>query len=101
MTEKDYSGTPLWKKLGMKEGSDVFVGAAPYPKAPKLAPFPAGVKIRRRPGEGSIDVIVFFVTDGARHKSAAIDADWQGLRFVVRKDDRASWPNALRRPTTR
>jgi hypothetical protein len=35
------------------------------------------------------------------NKSCSIDADWQALRFVVRKEDRADWPAALRNPTTR
>jgi hypothetical protein len=33
------------------------------------------------------------------NKSAAIDADWQGLRFVVRKEDRPAWPIVLKSPT--
>ena len=33
------------------------------------------------------------------NKSASIDADWQGLRFVVRKEDRPAWPIVLKRPT--
>ena len=37
MPEKDYSGTPLSKKLGLKPGMKFFVGAAPYP--------PSGAKI--------------------------------------------------------
>ncbi len=33
------------------------------------------------------------------NKSASIDADWQALRFVVRKEDRAAWPIVLKSPT--
>jgi hypothetical protein len=31
VAEKDQSGTPLWKKLGLKPGITWFVGSAPYP----------------------------------------------------------------------
>lgn len=31
------------------------------------------------------------------NKSCSIDADWQALRFVVRREDRAAWPAALER----
>lgn len=152
MPEKDYSGTPLWKKLGLRSGLRFFVSSAPYP--------PVGAKIGSvleefppvaRPNEA--DVHLFFTTSGERlrkhmalarllpadggfwvawpkkssklnaelqndltfedvqrigldaglvdNKSCSIDADWQALRFVVRKEDRADWPAALRPPTIR
>jgi hypothetical protein len=147
VTEKDYSGTPLPRKLGIKEGHAVaFVSAPPGFRA-LLEPMPPGVEARER-ARGPLDVVVLFATkrsDLARrfgtlaraldpagglwvawpkksstirndlsfeivqrigldtglvdNKSASIDADWQGLRFVVRKEDRPAWPIVLKRPT--
>ncbi|HSL33075.1 MAG TPA: hypothetical protein VK871_05445 [Candidatus Limnocylindrales bacterium] len=55
---KDYSGTPLPKKLGVKEGSSVLVVGAP--EGFVLPPVP-GVELRSRPRAG-IDVVLLFVT---------------------------------------
>ena len=46
--EKDYSGTPLPKKLGIKEGSRVAIVDAPEGFAATLTPMPGGVEVRRR-----------------------------------------------------
>jgi hypothetical protein len=104
MTDKDYSGTPLGAKLGAKPGVEVLVffttsraelesrfsalkrALAPadglwvaWPKkASKLETdldFPTVQEIGL--GAGLID-----------NKSAAIDGDWQAVRFVYRKVDR-------------
>jgi hypothetical protein len=58
--EKDYSGTPLPGKLGIREGSRVYVGGAPEG-------FDAGL----------VD-----------NKSASITEAFQGLQFVYRLKDR-------------
>jgi hypothetical protein len=152
MPEKDYSGTPLWKKLGLKPGLRFHVSSAPYPPVRAkihsvLKEFPPVA----RPHEA--DVRLFFTSSSERlrlqfaamtaamkpdgclwiawpkkssklntelkndlafedvqrigldvglvdNKSCSIDADWQALRFVVRKEDRADWPEILKRPTT-
>lgn len=47
-----YSGTPLWKKLGAKEGATVLLLDAPPEFEPHLAALPAGVEVRRRAGAG-------------------------------------------------
>jgi hypothetical protein len=135
-----YSGTPLPRKLGIKEGSRVGVVNAPGDIESKLAPLPDGVVLRTR-ARGPLDVIVFFTrkrTELARrferlartldpagglwvawpkkssqletdldqaavmeiglatglvdNKVCAIDETWSGLRFVVRRENRASWP---------
>ena len=133
-----YSGTPLPKKLGIKEGHSVAVLAAPPHFAGLLTPMPAGAHLLPDvEGEGPCDVIVAFVTSEAEleerfarghalldpfgglwiawpkqssplatevkdghvrahglssglvdNKVCAIDADWSGLRFVVRKENR-------------
>ena len=135
-----YSGTPLPRKLGIKEGSRVGLVNPPDEMESKLAPLPDGVELRTR-ARGPLDVIVFFTRKrselarrferlaraldpagglwiawpkkGSRvesdldqaavmeiglatglvdNKVCAIDDTWSGLRFVVRKENRASWP---------
>lgn len=133
---KDYSGTPLYRKLGIREGSRVRAVDAPEHFIDLLGPLPSGVEIVDA-DEEPLDVIVLFETnpqdlqasfDQLSHslapagglwvawpkksskipndltfeqvqqiglyaglvdnKSCAIDADWQGLRFVFRLKDR-------------
>jgi hypothetical protein len=54
-----YSGTPLAKKLGIKEGHRVAFPSAPDGFAGLLGDLPAGVTVKSRPS-GPLDVIVFF-----------------------------------------
>jgi len=64
---KDYSGTPLWKKLGIAEGARVRVLAAPasFERALEaIAPLPDGVSFLSRTGV-DLDVVVLFVTRAA------------------------------------
>ena len=64
---KDYSGTPLWKKLGIAEGARVRVLAAPASFEQALgaiAPLPDGVSFLSRTGV-DLDVVVLFVTRAA------------------------------------
>ena len=56
-----YSGTPLAKKLGIKEGSRVFVSGAPKDYRKLLAPLPAKVSFEKEPGSG-VDLAHVFVT---------------------------------------
>jgi hypothetical protein len=58
-THRDYSGTPMPKKLGMREGSRVLVAGAP--DGFRLQPIPSGVELvaRVRP---PLDVVLLFVT---------------------------------------
>jgi hypothetical protein len=59
---KDYSGTPLPKKLGVREGTKVYVAAAPEGFDTILGALPTGVQRLRRPGSG-MDVALLFVTE--------------------------------------
>ncbi|MGH2663537.1 MAG: DUF3052 domain-containing protein [Actinomycetota bacterium] len=59
--ERDYSSTPLAKKLGIKEGAEVALVRSPKDFRTSLAPLPAGVRVHSRP-RGELDVIVFFAT---------------------------------------
>jgi hypothetical protein len=56
---KDYSGTPLPKKLGIAEGSRVLVAGAP--KGFTLPPLPSGVELVER-ARSPLDVVLLFVT---------------------------------------
>jgi hypothetical protein len=58
---KDYSGTPLWKKLGIREGSRVLLANAPPGFTDALAPMPGGATLLSRSGR-DLDVIVVFGT---------------------------------------
>lgn len=133
-----YSGTPLPKKLGMKEGMTVAIINAPADFATTLGELPEGVETHDRieasdihiifateaavmeplfheamaqiPAEGAIWVAwpkkssgvetdmtedtmreLFLPTGMVDNKVCAIDETWSGLRFVVRKENRASW----------
>jgi hypothetical protein len=70
---KDYSSTPLPKKLGIREGSRVLLISAPpdFPEA--LRPMPNGVSMLRR-GSRDLDVIVVFATayDGLARRFPAL-----------------------------
>jgi hypothetical protein len=56
---RDYSGTPLPKKLGISEGSRVLVAGAP--KSFALPPLPTGVELVER-ARSPLDVVLLFVT---------------------------------------
>jgi hypothetical protein len=56
----DYSGTPLWKKLGIREGSRVLIaGAVPDGFSP--GPLPPAVELLQRPAK-DMDVALLFST---------------------------------------
>ena len=65
MTTAGYSGTPLAKKLGIKDGSRLTLVRAPDGFESLLSPIPSGVRISRRIGSGA-DVIVAFQTSRSR-----------------------------------
>ncbi len=56
-----YSGSPLPKKLGIKEGVKLALLASPKGFTRALGPLPDGVEIRTQ-ARGRLDVIVFFAT---------------------------------------
>jgi hypothetical protein len=57
-----YSGTPLARKLGIKEGARVALLAAPPGFDDELSPLPDGVRVLRRLAP-DLDVAVLFVTE--------------------------------------
>ena len=104
MPDKDYSGTPLGTKLGAKPGIEVLVLFSTRRDELERR-FPA-LKATLAPADGlwiawpkkaaKIDTDLDFDTvqrigldNGlVDNKSASIDANWQALRFVYRRDDR-------------
>ncbi len=57
-----YSGTPLYRKLGIGEEARVALLGAPDRFDDQLGPLPAGVKVLRRLAP-DLDVAVLFVTE--------------------------------------
>jgi len=96
MAEKDYSGTPLWKKLGIREGSRVVVSAAPTGFSESLGPLPGGATVSHRLS-GRADVIVVFAVQLAKLegklRSAVRALDWDGGLWVC-------WPKKAARVDT-
>lgn len=92
-----YSGTPLARKLGIKEASQVLLLGAPDGYEQLLEPLPAGVRFVSRPSS-TIDVAQVFVTrveELAKHLGA--------LRRKLKADAAlwVSWPKkAAKVPTT-
>jgi hypothetical protein len=63
MTQAGYSGTPLPKKLGIRDDSRVLLaGAVDEDAVTAMGPL-AGVALHRRAGSAPYDVIVLFVRD--------------------------------------
>jgi hypothetical protein len=102
--ERDYSATPLSKKLGAKPGFEVVIlfttsrdelarrfGALKATLAPADALWIAWPKKASRI-QTDLDFAAVQETGLAAglvdNKSAAIDGDWQALRFVYRLADR-------------
>jgi hypothetical protein len=61
---KDYSGTPLPKKLGITEGSRVLLIDAPDGFDRLLTPMPEGATLLTRVAE-PLDIVVLFATEQA------------------------------------
>lgn len=72
-----YSGTPLPRKLGIKEGSVVWLAGAPEGFEQKLQPLPDGAQIRRRMGDA--DRVLLFVRSSA-DLAASFDATTAHVR---------------------
>lgn len=63
-----YSGTPLAKKLGIKEGMSILVMGAPKDYAKLVAPLPGGVAILAKAPKGGAPIVHLFVTSLAELK---------------------------------
>ncbi len=104
MAEKDYSGTPLGKKLGATPCTEVLVFFTT--RRDELAARLPALKATLAPADGlwiawpkkaskvATDLDFAAVQEAGLaaglvdNKSCAIDGDWQALRFVYRLADR-------------
>jgi hypothetical protein len=64
MSTAGYSGTPLPRKLGIREGSRLLLVAAPGDFAATLGQLPPGIELLET-GAAEVDVAVVFVRDFA------------------------------------
>ena len=71
MRAAGYSGTPLPRKLGIREGSRVLLVGAPAGFTDALGDLPGGVELA---AAGELDVVVLFAPD-----AAALRAQFGGL----------------------
>ena len=104
MAEKDYSGTPLGKKLGAKPGAEVvvffttrraeLVDRLPRLKATLAAADGLWIAWPKKASGAQTDLNEDAVRAAGLslglvdNKVCAIDDTWSGLRFVVRLSDR-------------
>lgn len=97
MTAAGYSGTPLAKKLGLKDGSTVLALHAPDDLAQLLAPLPPGVRFVAR-ADDTVDIAHVFVTE-----RSVLAKELASLRQRLRADAAlwVSWPKkSSRMPST-
>ena len=104
MADKDYSGTPLSKKLGAKPGAEVVVFFTT--RRDELLERLPRLKATLAPADGlwvawpkkaakletdlDFDAVQSAGLDAGLvdNKSCSIDETWQALRFVYRREDR-------------
>jgi hypothetical protein len=95
---KDYSGTPLPKKLGIREGARLLVAGAPEGFDAVLGSLPTGVQRLGRAGS-SMDVVLLFVTEerilSARFATLAERLDPAGRLWVAWPKKAAGLPTDL------
>jgi hypothetical protein len=96
---RDYSSTPLPKKLGIREGSRVLL--VDPPRGFALGPLPPGARVFRRTGR-PLDVVVLFCTAErglrARFQDLAAMLDPAGRLWVAWPKKAAGIPTDLTFP---
>jgi multimeric flavodoxin WrbA len=108
MPDKDYSATPLAKKLGARPGAEVVVLFTTrraelerrFPQLKDTLAHADGLwvawpkKASRLETDLDFDAVQRVGLDAGLvdNKSAAIDGDWQAVRFVYRLEDREPAP---------
>jgi hypothetical protein len=115
VSDKDYSGTPLSRKLGAKDGAGVVVFFTTsrsdlqrrFPKLKRALEPDDGLWVAWPKKSSSVQTDLDFAAvqqiglDAGLvdNKSVAIDGEWQAVRFVYRLSDRppARAPSARRR----
>lgn len=95
-SELGYSGTPLWRKLGIAPGMRLLVHGAPRPYADIVAPLPDAISISDAP-DGAIDLAHAFVTQKEELHAVLVT-----LRPVLRPEVPVwiSWPKRTSRVPT-
>jgi hypothetical protein len=91
-----YSGTPLAKKIGIKEGSELLLISAPSTYLPLLDPLPAAVKVVSRLTKAT-DIVHVFST-----RRAELEKELARIRSELKPTGMVwvSWPKkAARVPT--
>jgi hypothetical protein len=85
---RDYTATPLWKKLGIREGARVRVVGAPPGFLERLDPMPGSAEVVSRT-RGRLDVVVLFVTTLRQ-----LERSFGPLVSKIRDDGRlwVAWP---------
>ena len=88
---KDYSETPLWKKLGITEGARVRVIGAPggfQQELVRIAPLPYAVEFLSRVGK-TLDVAVVFAT-----RQGALERGFTKVKSNLERSGRLwiAWP---------
>jgi hypothetical protein len=78
MNTAGYSGTPLPRKLGVREGTRLLLVHAPHGFAAALGDLPPGVEALE-PGAGAVDVALLFAVEAAtvRERFAELAASLQ------------------------
>jgi len=91
-----YSGTPLAKKLGIREGSRLYVRNAPADYAELIAPVPEDTSILKRLSK-DLDIIHFFTKDQNELRSLIGD-----FKKRIKQDGMiwVSWPKKSSRVRT-
>jgi hypothetical protein len=91
-----YSGTPLSKKLGIKEKHRVHLANAPKDYEGLLAPLPPGVVFAKIP-DASVDVAQIFVTT-----REDLEAQLRSLRTCLKPEAAlwVSWPKKSSKVST-
>jgi len=91
-----YSGTPLAKKLGIKEGSCILLLAAPQGYAQLVEPLPPGVRFETHTSQ-AVDIAHVFVTrkDGLRKHLAVLREELNTNASVW-----VSWPKKAAKVST-
>lgn len=81
-----YSGTPLVKKLGVKEGCRMLLVNAPAGFTDLLSPLPAEVSIVARSID-PVDLAILFTQSSAdltkRFSATADEVDWNGMLWIA------------------
>jgi hypothetical protein len=84
-----YSGTPLLKKLGLKEGDSIYLFNEPKEYLDWISPLPKNVQVKQRPQKDSVQFAHVFALD-----SKIFQAQFLKARDVLAKTGMLwiSWP---------